>query len=67
MSQIIQCCRNCVAPKRHPGCHGTCPDYLKERANYDELKAIEAKKAKVRIGCYQQRDEAVRKMLKGKR
>lgn len=23
----FECCRHCVAPKRHPGCHSTCPDY----------------------------------------
>lgn len=44
----ITCCKSCVAPKRHPGCHGHCPEYLAERAVYeakkaevDKLKAIE--------------------------
>ena len=23
----FECCRHCVAPKRHPGCHATCPEY----------------------------------------
>ena len=23
----IKCCKNCVAPKRHPGCHSTCQEY----------------------------------------
>ena len=27
----IKCCKDCVAPKRHPGCHGVCPEYLYER------------------------------------
>lgn len=41
----IKCCRYCVPPKRHPGCHSKCPDYLKERAEYDQKKAmIDAKR-----------------------
>ena len=38
----IQCCRYCVPPKRHIGCHGTCPDYEKER------KQLQQDKAKIR-------------------
>ena len=26
----ISCCRGCEAPKRHLGCHSTCPEYLAE-------------------------------------
>lgn len=25
-------CIGCVAPKRHPGCHDTCGDYIVEKA-----------------------------------
>lgn len=38
----IKCCLYCVAPKRHPGCHGDCPEYLQEREALDE----ELKKAR---------------------
>lgn len=38
----IKCCLDCVAPKRHPGCHGDCPEYLQEREALDE----ELKKAR---------------------
>ena len=32
-------CRFCVAPKRHPGCHGTCGDYIIAKAfHIDQLK-----------------------------
>ena len=34
----ITCCKNCVPPKRHPGCHGTCEQYLKEKAEYERQK-----------------------------
>lgn len=27
---IIKCCRHCVPPKRYPGCHATCPEYIEE-------------------------------------
>lgn len=27
----FECCRHCVAPKRHPACHGTCEDYKKAK------------------------------------
>ena len=28
----IKCCKDCVAPKRYPGCHGICPEYIYEKA-----------------------------------
>lgn len=38
------CCYDCVTPKRHPGCHAECEEYLKEKAERDrrreELYAI---------------------------
>ncbi len=67
MSGFFECCRYCVAPKRHPGCHSTCPDYLQQRAEYDKCKAIEDEKKRVKNGCRSQRGEAVRKAMKGKR
>lgn len=39
--RVIKCCKDCVAPKRHPGCHDTCEDYKKEIAEY---KANEQRK-----------------------
>jgi hypothetical protein len=34
----ITCCKNCVPPQRHPGCHSTCKQYLKEKAEYEKQK-----------------------------
>jgi len=34
----IKCCKDCVAPKRHPGCHGVCPEYIHEKALWEEEK-----------------------------
>lgn len=43
----ISCCNGCVAPKRYPGCHGSCPEYIKEKA---ELNArMEEDKQRRRI------------------
>ena len=33
-------CKDCVAPKRYPGCHAVCPEYLEQKAEHDRLKAI---------------------------
>lgn len=36
---MTYCCYGCVPPKREPGCHSTCPEYLKQKAEHDALKA----------------------------
>lgn len=35
----FECCHHCVAPKRYPGCSGSCPEYKEARARYDADKA----------------------------
>ena len=37
----IKCCYKCVPPKRHPGCHAKCEEYLAEKRRLQELKDIE--------------------------
>ena len=32
MTGQIKCCYGCVAPKRHIGCHASCPEYRAEEA-----------------------------------
>ena len=39
MANYFEECQKCVPPKRHPGCHGTCPDYAESRAKFDADKA----------------------------
>lgn len=63
----IKCCNGCVAPKRHPACHDHCEEYKKERAEYDERKAIADKKKFTEQGIYLQRAEAVAKATKHKK
>ena len=68
----IYCCRGCVAPKRHPGCHDHCPEYLAERAEHDKLKAAADKKKAINDGLTAQamagvnRAQKIRKHMKGK-
>ena len=46
MNHHILCCKGCVAPKRYPGCHCHCPEYIKEQAVYEVKKAeLERQKA----------------------
>ena len=42
--RAIKCCKDCVAPKRHIGCHSVCPEYIGERAAYDEKQGAALKK-----------------------
>ena len=37
----IQCCKGCVPPKRHTACWDHCPEYQKEKAEYEARKAAE--------------------------
>lgn len=34
----INCCRDCVPPKRHPGCHSACEEYIKAKEQYEKDK-----------------------------
>ena len=43
----IKCCKGCVAPKRYPGCHDRCPEYLAEKAEYDRLMGAYKQEQKI--------------------
>lgn len=64
---MIDCCNGCVAPKRYPGCHSHCNEYIAERAEYDRLKAIHDRERDIGIGIVQQRGERIYKALKSRR
>ena len=57
-------CKGCVAPKRHPGCHDHCPEYIAEKAEHDRKKAIDDKERFVSIGIYGNRSKKVYKALR---
>ena len=63
----IKCCYGCVAPKRYPGCHGTCPDYLAEKAKHDEEKAADYQRRRTQGALNEQRYRAITKVTKHKR
>lgn len=60
----IICCKECVAPKRHHGCHDHCPEYLTEKAKNDERREKEFKANEVSNGLYRQREMAVARSTK---
>ena len=60
----INCCRDCVPPKRHTACWGHCPDYAAERAEYDRRKEAYEKIRKVKNDIYNQRSNKVTKALR---
>ena len=63
----FDCCRWCVPPKRNPYCHSTCPDYLKEKADFEaKMEKVRADRA-ISTGLYEQRTKVVIKANKGKR
>lgn len=55
----IYCCYGCVAPKRQPGCHSRCTDYINEKAIHDEQKAAENKRNAIVGGIIQQKTNGV--------
>lgn len=63
----ISCCHGCMAPKRYPGCHDHCPDYLKEKAEYEARAEADYKRRKTIQNLNEQRYRAVTKAVKGKR
>ncbi len=63
----IKCCKDCVAPKRYPGCHGVCPEYIHEKALWEEEKTAIREERRIRSELYEQRSDGVRKALRHKR
>lgn len=60
----IRCCYGCVPPRRTHECHGTCKDYIDEKAADEEKKAAEDMRRKVNNSIYQQRTDMVAKALR---
>lgn len=59
----IKCCKDCVAPKRYPGCHGVCPEYIHEKALWEEEKKVIREEHRRFSELYEQRSEGVQKHL----
>lgn len=63
----IKCCKDCVAPKRYPDCHGVCPEYIHEKELWEEEKKVIREEHRRFSELYEQRSEGVRKALRHKR
>lgn len=46
---MIQCCRYCVPPVRHIGCHGTCEKYKKEKIELEKERAYEKERRRYEL------------------
>ena len=64
-TSTISCCRHCVPPKRHTACWGHCPEYLKEKAEYEALKAEHRKQLEINRGLEAQKYASVKRAQKG--
>ena len=64
---MIYSCKGCEAPKRYPGCHGVCQEYLEQKTEYDRLKAEYNKKEQLSAAICSERSRKVAKALKGYR
>ena len=61
----ITCCHYCVPPKRHTACWDHCPEYLKEKAEYEAIKAAHRKKEAIDGGLNAQKYASVNRAKKG--
>ena len=60
----VKCCYGCVAPKRYPGCHDHCPEYIAARAEHDRLKEIHDRERNTRSAIYRSRSEKVYRAMR---
>ena len=63
---MIYSCKECVAPKRYPGCHSVCPEYLAQKAEHDRLKAIYDKERDIACAITCSRGDRVYKAMKNR-
>ena len=63
----ISSCKDCVAPKRYPGCHSVCQEYLEQKVEHDRLKAIHDREHRVTVDIYTSRNEKIYQAMKDRR
>ena len=70
---MIFSCKGCVAPKRYPGCHAVCPEYIAQKEKHEKEKAIIDQKKRIENGLNSQalssinRAQRIAKHMKGKK
>ncbi len=62
---MFDCCYKCTQPKRHPGCHDHCGEYLAEKAARDRKKS--QAHPEIKSGLYCQRTAAVARAKRRRR
>lgn len=60
----MRSCYGCVAPKRHPGCHASCPEYAKDDAEHQARKEQERQERYMDSVLTSQKASAVHKALR---
>ena len=63
----FECCLGCVAPKRYPGCHAVCREYITAKEYHERRKAEYYKEDKLTGDIVGDRGRKVRNALKGYR
>ena len=63
----IKCCKDCIAPKRYPGCHSVCPEYTHEKELWEKERNAIRDERMICNGLYEQRSRGVRKAQRHKR
>lgn len=61
---LFECCKNCVAPKRHPGCQDHCIDGMLEKAFSNVLREERRQESIILGGAYEQQQRQVRSALR---
>ena len=51
----FNCCYGCVAPKRYPGCHDHCPEYIEQKAQNDKDREEAMRKKLIGSGITSQK------------
>ena len=64
---MIYCCKGCEAPKRYPGCHGVCQDYLEQKKEHDRLKAEHDKANQIKTAIIGSQMKKVYKAMKDRK
>lgn len=64
---MIYCCNGCIPPKKHGGCHATCPDYFIDYVFHAVEKAEADQDRHITNAIYFNRGEKVSKAMKNRR
>ena len=67
MINNCKCCKNCVPPKRQPGCHGHCEEYLSEKKELDKIREKLAREQRYKDDYYRSSEKRIEYFKKQKK